>query len=348
MIDHEQVTTAMNVKQVLVNWKGNHPIKEILRVIMANPDSAFNVSMKESLDGPGDNYAKGIVRINDKLLLREPLQLQQDRIAMDMLLNEKLKNIARQDRRNCIELTILRNQGKLNVRQLLEDPQMANHFRLRVLHYKYATLMDACLGQPRQDPMTETYLPVEKGYKMAAKVTSKEIRAQLQESPTEIEFKLQIPREAVIEILPKVNKLKCIRAKNLALRLLHGDLYTGTRLLKFGMTDSDKCPRCNNSEDLDHLLKNCWYTKIIWAKISNLYKLTDQRRQTYDRDSMAFVIGATLSKAKLKLHIEIARRLCNKDRPNILPKSLITQALDYLIICDTENYKYYKRLRQSI
>ena len=129
---------------------------------------------------------------------------------------------------------------------------------------------------------------------------------------------------------------------------MHGDIYTGTKLLKFGMTDSDKCPRCNHRENLNHLLKDCWYTKSIWAKISNLYIKTDHRRQTYDRNSMVFVVGATLSKAKLKLHIEIARRLCNKERPNILPKALITQALDYLIICDLENYKYYKRLRQNI
>ena len=260
---------------------------------------------------------------------------------------EQLKQIARPDRRNCIELTILRHQGKSTVRQLLEDQQMANHFRLRVLHYKYSTLMDACLNLPNQDPMNEKYVPVGTKYKTASKVTSKELRKQFQAEPRTIEYKFPVQRISLEEMIPKIKKLRCTRAKNLALRLLHGDIYTGTRMLRFGLKDSDRCPRCNQSENLEHLLKDCWYTKIIWAKIQNLYKKADNRRQTYDRNDMTFVIGANLSKPKLKLHLEIIRRLCNKDRPNVLPSALISQALDYLIICDKEHYKYFKRLKQT-
>ena len=52
--------------------------------------------------------------------------------------------------------------------------------------------------------------------------------------------------------------------------------------------------------------------------------------------------------AKLKLHLEIIRRLCHKDRPNILPNLLINQAIDYLIICDKEHWAYYKKLKNAI
>ena len=264
-----------------------------------------------------------------------------------MLLKEKLRNIARPERKNSIEIILLRHRGITTVRELLTDPQMTNQFRLQILHYRYSTLMDACiLGQP-QHPVNEHYIPTLKGYKIAHKVSSKELRELMTMAHDEINFKIAIERESVEAMLPKINKLRCVRIKTLALRLLHGDIYNGTRLLKFGLTDSDECIRCKQRESLEHLLKDCWYTKIIWSKIRKLYRKTDMRRQNYDND-LTFAIGAKLSKAKLKLHLEIIRRLCHKHRPNILPKALILHSLDYLIICDSEHRDYFKKLRDAI
>ena len=349
MIDHELVTSSMNAKQVLVNLSGSHPIKEILTKLMSNPESAFNPSIKESLDGPSENYCQVIRNINEQLLVRDPNHLAQDRIAIDMLLNEKLRNIARPDRKNCIELNILRNQGITTVRQLVAtNSPMANHFSLRILHYKYSSLMDASLNVQNHDTLTEAYIPIGKGYKRSDKVSSRELRVQSAGYTEAVSHKLPLPREQIIDLLPKVNKLRCVKTKSFALRLLHEDVYTGTTLLKFGLTDTDRCPRCRHSEDLMHILKDCWYAKIIWTKLHKLYFTTDHRRQTYVNNDLAFVTAASLSKAKLKLHLEIIRRLCNKDRPSILPSSLISQSLDYLIICDREHHNYYRRIRNSL
>ena len=76
-----------------------------------------------------------------------------------------------------------------------------------------------------------------------------------------------------------------------------------------------------------------------------LYFTTDHRRQTYVNNDLAFVTAASLSKAKLKLHLEIISRLICKDRPNILPRMIIAQSLDYLIICDHQHRTYYKKLK---
>ena len=265
-----------------------------------------------------------------------------------MLLQEKLRDITRPDRKNSIELVMLRNRGILTVRQLMQDANLMNHFRLRLLHFSYATLMDACLTTQDQIPITERYVPIGNGYKMSKKVTSKEIRIEAMEIPNETRFKLHMTQESMATILPKIKKLQCTRAKNLALRLLHGDIYTGTRLLKFGMTDTDKCIRCRQRENIEHLIKNCWYSAIIWSKIRTLYKKTDHRRQIYDQDSLDFVLGTRLSPAKIKLHLEVLRRLTNKERPAVLPGTLIVQTLDYLRICDKQHYKYYKKLRDAI
>ena len=75
---------------------------------------------------------------------------------------------------------------------------------------------------------------------------------------------------------------------------------------------------------------------------------TGNRRQIYDWHSLEFAIRTRLSLAKLQLHREIIRRLANKDRPKILPRSLIPQALVYLITCDLDHFNFYKRLKRAL
>ena len=348
MIDHENVIKAMNARQVMVNLKGAHPIKAILSDITVDLRSHFNCKMIDKLDGPGDTYCEVIKKVNGKLLNKELNYLQQDRLAKDMLLKEKLKNITRPDRRNCIELALLRNQGKTTVRQLLTDPAMTNQFRLRIMHFSYSTLMDACILSAAQDPVEDTHIPIKGRYKLADKVTSKEIRAELEQQRENFDYKLPTARDHVEQVLPKINKLTCVKAKSLALRLIHGDIFTGEKMFRFGMQQDDECLKCRETETIDHLIKNCWYSGLIWRHIRALYKKSDTRRQTYENEGLNFVIGSKLSHPKFKLHLEIIRRLVQKDRPNILPRMLIGHALDYLIICDTKHYKYYKKLKTAL
>ena len=328
----------MNTKQLLTNLHSDHPLKDIIKSIMVNPDSSFNLRIKESLDCPADNYAEVLCKLNRKLLSKDLAYLQQDRLAIDMLLREKIKNIVRPDRRNSLEMVILKNQGKTTVRELITDPRMAKHFRMRLLHFSYSTLMDACLTNPAQNQVTDLHIPIGNRYKLAEKVTSKELRLEITDK-SDITFKIPMNIEHIMEALPKIKKLKWVRTKNLALRLLQGDIYTGTKLLRFGMADANECSRCKLPEDLEHLLKDCWYSKMIWTKLFKLYKSTDVRRQTYDH-CLGRIMGNQLSIAKMKLHLEVIRRLSQKDGPTLPPRHIITQSLDYLIVCDRDHWRY--------
>ena len=348
MVDHELVTQAMNARQTIVNLGGNHPIRKILEDLFIDRQSYFHCKLLENIDGPGAMYAEAMNEINSKVLNKELHYLEQDRLAKDMFLREKLTRVARPERRNCLEITILRNRGITTVRQLIHDQQMANHYRMRILHYRFATIMDACLLGAPQDLINERYVPIKGKYKLVAKTTSREIRMALEKEIAPINFKLIQNDELAMHLLRKIRRLKSTRAKSFALRLLHGDVYTGTKLLKFGLSNSDECNKCRNTENLQHLIKDCWYSGLIWSKICKLYQETDHRRQIYDKNSIDFVVGGRLSMPKLKLHIEILRRLTGKDRPNILPRMLITQTLDYLIICDTEHRRYYQKLRNAM
>lgn len=92
--------------------------------------------------------------------------------------------------------------------------------------------------------MTDRYVPIGNRYKMATKITSTELRCEAANSVADTQFKLNSVNDQRLAMLPKIKKSKCTRAKNLALIVLHGDIYTGSRLLKFGLADNDECGKC--------------------------------------------------------------------------------------------------------
>ena len=348
MVEHETVVKAMNARQVTVNLHGKHPIKEIMLNLIINGDSNFNIRARANLDGPLDNYCEVINLANRTLLERDLDYLQQDGIAKNMLLSERLTDVIRPDRKGCLELNLLRHRGITTVRQLLADQASANHFRMRLLHYSYATLMDACLTSTTPVQTNDRYLPVGHKYRLTELVSSRQLRMEIAKSCPIERFKLQILKDDIKETLTKVKKLKCIRTKSTYLRVLHGDIYTGTRLLKFGLSETDECGKCRQTENLEHLLARCWYPGAIWSRLKALYRKVDQRHQTYDNSSIRFVIGINLSTPKIKLHLEIIKKLVAKEKPNVLPRTLIKQSLDYLVICDHEHRAYYKKLRSTL
>jgi len=64
-------------------------------------------------------------------------------------------------------------------------------------------------------------------------------------------------------------KIKCIKSvplKTKMLRLIHGDIYCGTRLVRFKLSDIDTCTRCFAQETREHLISHCPYTRQVWQK----------------------------------------------------------------------------------
>ena len=107
--------------------------------------------------------------------------------------------------------------------------------------------MDACILSAAQDPVEDTHIPIKGRYKLADKVTSKEIRAELEQQLENFDYKLPTARDHVEQVLPKINKLTCVKAKSLALRLIHGDIFTGEKMFRFGMQQDDECLKCRET-----------------------------------------------------------------------------------------------------
>jgi hypothetical protein len=124
---------------------------------------------------------------------------------------------------------------------------------------------------------------------------------------------MQLTESGARTIYSKISKLRNVQNKTKLLRLLHGDVYCGARLFRFGMSDSDRCTRCISEETIAHLLYECPYTKDVWGKLGiNPITASD-------------IITTTMSRHELEIKAELINQLVF--RKKILPPEVLVQVV---------------------
>ena len=126
----------------------------------------------------------------------------------------------------------------------------------------------------------------------------------------------------------KVAKVKSTRHQNILLRVAHGDIYTNEKLFRFGMHDTPECPRCRESDSLQHKFVECDYVKRIWAEA---YKYTAATNNPLNINPTEAILGAykDSSVATVTLNAEIILRIsCLKpDNYQVHPKFFVKAAV---------------------
>jgi hypothetical protein len=70
-----------------------------------------------------------------------------------------------------------------------------------------------------------------------------------------------------MHLYAKIAKLGNIQNKTKLLQLIHGDVYCGAKLYRYGLTETDRCIRCFAEETTNHLLYECPYTREVWGRL---------------------------------------------------------------------------------
>ena len=111
-------------------------------------------------------------------------------------------------------------------------------------------------------------------------------------------------------------------------------IYCGTRLKKFGMTESDTCPRCGESEDIEHQIMNCSYTRVIWEIVTDITGIV--------HNNLSVILGNDRkhNKASMALNAEIIKMLLAIDRPTQNQSQTIAKILDRLSYMEKGVSKY--------
>ena len=121
------------------------------------------------------------------------------------------------------------------------------------------------------------------------------------------------------------------------LRAVHGDIYTQAKLLRFNLSNTDRCPRCDGVEDLAHKLLTCPYINKIWNCAIPFIRKLNSQPDIIDPDRVQLIIGATKdsSLASLTLAAEIIQTILSlnpEQNFTLHPKFLVKRALKNLSI----------------
>ena len=222
-----------------------------------------------------------------------------------------------------------------------------SHPVLNKLDKNIKKILTTQLGDPptrNNDAKKYSLIPFGNKLVPTTRVSSKMIRKYFFVKSVAIRAKLLpgVDIEQLRTLGKKLKSLTNIRLKTIILRSIHGDIYCGTRLKKFGMSDTDQCIRCNQSENIDHQLFSCNYTRELWKLVERITGIKNE--------SLAVVLGCSEihNKTTLTIHSELIRILLSIDRPLTPPKDLLNQTIARLINLEKGVTKYQIEQMQKI
>ena len=119
------------------------------------------------------------------------------------------------------------------------------------------------------------------------------------------------------------------KLRNIYFRLIHNDFYTHVRMFKNKMTETDKCPRCNQTETTKHLLWECIHVKNIWNCYNQI--IQDESVNSYDD-----VFKVNDNNSTILIKIKIIQELIQIERPKNWNSQSISEIIYQLM--NTEKY----------
>ena len=319
MIDYKEVVYSIRVKMFQrLKLMTTHP----MHVIISNnvTSSVINLSNINTINACVDNTIKELNK-RWKLLLQNP---PQDQISLlkKIILNEYIGNIlVPRGRRSRLGRT--HRHDKLN-----EIPDLSpNHPIMNKLEKKIATFLKSNwhVNIPSNTPEKDNVLCPTRTKILIEKFTSKGIRMadSLDERITPKSLS-NTTGYGLKKLGYTISKLTNCKLQTIILRALHGDIYSKSRMVKFGMLDSDLCERCGEQETTSHLLLECNYVRQLWELCSKITSVP-----TTDLNA---VLGYHdfHDKTTLTIHCEVIRRLLAIDRPILHQNKLLKSVIDRL------------------
>jgi hypothetical protein len=123
--------------------------------------------------------------------------------------------------------------------------------------------------------------------------------------------------------------IKNSKLRNIYFRLIHNDFFTGVKMKKYKMTESDMCTRCDQTETLKHLLWDCSEAQNIWSIFNSF--LTKQSNDTMTVNNYNDIFYTIRSPSLCLVKIKIIQELIQIKRPTNWTKDNLMTIINNLI-----------------
>jgi ribosomal protein L32 len=122
---------------------------------------------------------------------------------------------------------------------------------------------------------------------------------------------------------------KNVKLRNIYFRLIHKDFFTYSRMLKYKMTQTDKCPRCGSTETINHLLMECHHAGLVWEEYNKLMRKIGEHSEIVSDYQGIYVAGRTPVTALIK--IRVIQELIQINRPKLWCRARMENIVEELL-----------------
>ncbi len=272
MLDLRKIVIGLRSRRVCTLLeKDHHPINRLQLRLGVNDFLRTTPMVK--IDPPSESTMIATTKHNLACLERYDLdELEFDRLLRLKLCHTKIINIISKLRRNNPLLARLRHLGANTVHDVLQIGDQAIDILTRICEPQIRTILMTLHQMPHIDHGGQMPLNLHiynqqfrKWDNMAAHTSSK-IRQLIFDDNILLRTKMLEfeNEEGARNLYKKIKNIKSMPLKTKILRLIHGDIYCGTRLVRFNMSNIDTCIRCFAQETREHLISHCPYTIQVW------------------------------------------------------------------------------------
>ena len=331
MVDYQDVVMSIRVKNVVrILNNHNQPLSKIIRSCINS--SVVKINGLKEIRPTIDLSFKRIKEIWSFAISNCTKEAKPSNDLIDVVLNEYVGNVVYPRFKN--KRLILKHRHD-HLYELFAENR--NHPVFKKIDKSILTFIDLIPADysPASIPTNHSVFPIKNKLKKHSQITSRDLRgATLRLTEKQCKMISNPDEKTLMSLGYLISKLTNVRTKSTILRAIHGDIYCGSRLKKFGMTDTDECPRCNAVETITHQLWECNYATKVWITVT---KLTGIKIVSLNQ-----ILGhdPTHDKTTLTLHAEIIRQLMAKDRPTTNPLLLVKSTINRLSIVEKGITKY--------
>jgi hypothetical protein len=321
MVEFNHIVQASRVRRFsLLRAAKHHPVERLQEVLGGY--EYMRPTPKLAIDVVTSNVLK-ILRHNIETMQFDmrPGLAESDLILHKLVANCRLRWIIDPTKVNSIEYNMLRARRLRLVRDVIHGAPGDMRLLGRILRPRVREVV-ILLGQIYndldildRDDSTMLYQAETATWLQAAAVSSSKIRRFLFPVACLTSTKLiNMTEDVATALYRQINSIVSTRNKTNMYRLLHGDVYSGTRLVRFGLSEIDRCIRCFEAETSRHLLMECPYSMAVWRTLG------------VDPDDPLQILDGDLPKSEFETRAEFINLLVFRKiimPPDILVKTVM-------------------------
>jgi hypothetical protein len=279
MVKLDEVTNCIRLIRFAILEEGfEHPVRNLQLCLGSSTHLHVSNPYDRIIDPTTSTASKMISEHNIRAYAEYDVEnLESDRLFRLKLCGTKLVNIIPRNKHNSRTAARLRRLGVYTLHELLEADDIDRMEITNICKPELIMILRRLLTMPHlhhnYDDVAQLrnhHLYDSSGYRWlnVAVNTSSKLRQMIYNKTVITDTKaFQFDPGGALTLYSKLRKISSIALRTKMLRLIHSDVYCGTRLVKFGLSEIDTCIRCFEHETINHLLFQCPYSQIVWTKL---------------------------------------------------------------------------------